>query len=137
MRVALIDYESGNLHSAAKAVARVGASRGAEVQVTADPAVVARAERIVALYREQGIDTSQRLLIKIASTWEGIQAAKALEKKGISYRVVDVASDADALERVRALGYMQAPVVLTSDNDHWSGFRPDKIEELAQAAGTE
>lgn len=60
---------------------------------------------------------------------------RALEKKGISYRVVDVASDADALERVRALGYMQAPVVITSDNDHWSGFRPDKIQELAQAAG--
>jgi glutaredoxin-like protein NrdH len=28
---------------------------------------------------------------------------------------------------------MQAPVVVT-DQDHWSGFRPDKIEELAQAA---
>ncbi len=46
-------------------------------------ATIARAERIVALYREQGIDTSQRLLIKIASTWEGIQAARALEQKGI------------------------------------------------------
>lgn len=47
MRVALIDYESGNLHSAAKAVSLVGAKRGAEVQVTADPEVVARADRIV------------------------------------------------------------------------------------------
>ena len=47
MRVALIDYESGNLHSAAKAVSLVGAHRGAEVQVTADPEVVARADRIV------------------------------------------------------------------------------------------
>ncbi|MFC0339186.1 imidazole glycerol phosphate synthase subunit HisH [Paracoccus niistensis] len=47
MRVALIDYESGNLHSAAKAVALVGADRGAEVQVTSDPEVVARADRIV------------------------------------------------------------------------------------------
>jgi glutaredoxin-like protein NrdH len=28
---------------------------------------------------------------------------------------------------------MQAPVVVT-DHDHWSGFRPDKIEELAQLA---
>ena len=45
MRVALIDYESGNLHSAAKAVSLVGAHRGAEVQVTADPEVVARADR--------------------------------------------------------------------------------------------
>jgi len=47
MRVALIDYESGNLHSAAKAVALVGAKRGAEVEVTSDPDVVARADRIV------------------------------------------------------------------------------------------
>lgn len=34
------------------------------------------------------------------------------------------------LERLKALGYMQAPVVVT-EQDHWSGFRPDKIEELA------
>ncbi|MDO5371226.1 imidazole glycerol phosphate synthase subunit HisH [Paracoccus sp. (in: a-proteobacteria)] len=47
MRVALIDYESGNLHSAAKAVALVGAKRGAEVEVTSDPDVVACADRIV------------------------------------------------------------------------------------------
>ena len=32
------------------------------------------------------------------------------------------------------MGYMQAPVVVT-DNDHWSGFRPDKIATLAAAGG--
>lgn len=47
MRVAIIDYDSGNLHSAAKAVMLAGRDRGAEVAVTADPAVVARADRIV------------------------------------------------------------------------------------------
>ena len=46
-------------------------------------ATIARAKRIVALYKEQGIDTSKRLLIKIASTWEGIEAAKALQAQGI------------------------------------------------------
>ena len=51
---------------------------------------------------------------------------RALDKKGITYQSVDISQDADAL------GYMQAPVVVT-DQDHWSGFRPDKIEELAQA----
>ena len=35
-----------------------------------------------------------------------------------------------ALEQVKALGYLQAPVVI-ADEDHWSGFRPDKIDELA------
>lgn len=46
-------------------------------------ATIARAKRIVSLYKAEGIDTEKRLLIKIASTWEGIQAAKALEAEGI------------------------------------------------------
>ena len=48
-RVALIDYGSGNLRSAEKALARVAAERGTgqEIVVTADAGVVARAERIV------------------------------------------------------------------------------------------
>lgn len=58
---------------------------------------------------------------------------RALDKKGIAYQSVDMSQDAEALERVRAMGYMQAPVVIT-DADHWSGFRPDKIEALAQSA---
>ena len=45
-------------------------------------ATIAQAEEIIALYAEQGIE-KDRVLIKIASTWEGIQAAAALEKKGI------------------------------------------------------
>jgi glutaredoxin-like protein NrdH len=58
---------------------------------------------------------------------------RALGKKGIAHRTVDVTNSPEALERIQALGYMQAPVVVT-DHDHWSGFRPDKIEELAQLA---
>ena len=60
---------------------------------------------------------------------------RALDKKGIAYQSVDMSQDPEALERVRAMGYMQAPVVIT-DADHWSGFRPDKIAELAQSAAT-
>lgn len=56
---------------------------------------------------------------------------RAMDKRGIDYNVVDVSQDAEALERVSALGYMSAPVVITED-DHWSGFRPDKIDALAQ-----
>ena len=55
---------------------------------------------------------------------------RALDAKGIEYSVTDVSQDADALEHVKSLGYMQAPVVV-ADGDHWSGFRPDKIDELA------
>lgn len=54
---------------------------------------------------------------------------RALDKKGISYRKVDISTDAQAMDYVRSLGYMQAPVVVTAD-DHWSGFRPDKIAAI-------
>ena len=57
---------------------------------------------------------------------------RALDKKGIAYEVVDMSQDPAALERVRALGFMQAPVVVT-ESDSWSGFRPDKIKALANA----
>jgi transaldolase len=43
-------------------------------------ATVKKALEIIALYKEQGID-KDRVLIKIASTWEGIQAARELEAK--------------------------------------------------------
>lgn len=45
-------------------------------------ATVARAERIVALYMAQGIHVD-RVLIKVAATWEGIAAAAQLEQRGI------------------------------------------------------
>jgi transaldolase len=45
-------------------------------------ATLARARRIMALYEAQGI-ARERVLIKIASTWEGIQAAAELEREGI------------------------------------------------------
>ena len=47
MRVALIDYDSGNLHSAEKAFQKMGRSAGAEIVVTSDPGIAARADRIV------------------------------------------------------------------------------------------
>ncbi|MDO5656811.1 MAG: imidazole glycerol phosphate synthase subunit HisH [Paracoccus sp. (in: a-proteobacteria)] len=47
MRVVLVDYDSGNLHSAEKALALAGRDVGATVIVTADPDALARADRIV------------------------------------------------------------------------------------------
>lgn len=61
---------------------------------------------------------------------------RALDKRGLSYQSVDISQDPEALERVRALGYMQAPVVVT-DDDHWSGFNPDKISALAEVRAAE
>lgn len=45
-------------------------------------ATIARAQRIMGLYEAAGIGR-ERVLIKVASTWEGIQAAHALEREGI------------------------------------------------------
>ncbi len=45
-------------------------------------ATVARAERLAELYQAQGIHIN-RVLIKVAATWEGIQAARQLEQRGI------------------------------------------------------
>ena len=55
---------------------------------------------------------------------------RALDDKGVAYDVVDMSVDPDALEKVRALGHLQAPVVITPEGEHWSGFRPDLIAAL-------
>ncbi|MFV0493584.1 glutaredoxin-like protein NrdH [Mycobacterium sp.] len=58
---------------------------------------------------------------------------KALDKQGVTYQKVDITLDAEARDYVMALGYLQAPVVV-ADNAHWSGFRPDRIKALSEAA---
>lgn len=60
---------------------------------------------------------------------------RALSSKRIAYEAVDMSEDPDALATVKALGYAQAPVVVTSE-DHWSGFRPDKIKALAPGSSS-
>ena len=57
---------------------------------------------------------------------------RALDKAELSYQIIDISTDQEALEQLRGMGYMQAPVVVTADT-HWSGFRPDKISELPAA----
>jgi glutaredoxin-like protein NrdH len=55
--------------------------------------------------------------------------ARELDKKGIEYQYIDLTKDESAMTTVTDLGYKQAPVVVAGD-DHWSGFRPDKIGAL-------
>lgn len=45
-------------------------------------ATIEKAKQLIALYQENGI-AAERILIKIAATWEGIQAARQLEQQGI------------------------------------------------------
>lgn len=56
-----------------------------------------------------------------------------LDKVGVEYETVDISVDTDAREKVMALGYLGAPVVIAGE-DHWSGFRPDRIKALASAS---
>ncbi len=58
---------------------------------------------------------------------------KALDKQGLTYDIVDITQVPEARDYVMALGYLQAPVVV-ADGEHWSGFRPDRIKALADAA---
>ena len=51
----------------------------------------------------------------------------------MDYETVDITMDSDARDYVMALGYLQAPVVVAQD-EHWSGFRPDRIKSLVTSA---
>lgn len=70
-------------------------------------ATVARAERLIALYQAAGIHTD-RVLIKMAATWEGIEAARLLEQRGIRTNLTLLFS------KVQAVACGQAKVQLIS-----------------------
>lgn len=56
---------------------------------------------------------------------------RALDRLGLDYEVVRIDEDQRALDAIRAMGYLQAPVVMAGDQ-HWSGFRPDLIKALVR-----
>jgi transaldolase len=64
----------------------------------------------VELYQEQGIDKS-RILIKLASTWEGIRAAEVLEKEGIHCNLTLLFSFAQARACAEAGVFLVSPFV--------------------------
>lgn len=58
---------------------------------------------------------------------------RALDKEGIEYSVIDITEDDQARDYVMALGHLQAPIVVAG-NEHWSGFRPDRIRAIVASA---
>lgn len=58
---------------------------------------------------------------------------RALNKQGLDYTTIDLSEDASALDYVKSLGYAQAPVVIAGEQ-HWSGYRPDLIKQVAKSA---
>jgi transaldolase len=73
-------------------------------------ATVSRAERIIELYQAQGVHID-RVLIKIASTWEGIQAAAQLERRGIRTNMTLLFSFCQAVACGQAKAQLISPFV--------------------------
>ncbi|MCG7599976.1 glutaredoxin-like protein NrdH [Halomonas sp. McH1-25] len=55
---------------------------------------------------------------------------RALDKQGLDYSVIDISVETEAVRDVESLGYRQLPVVVVGE-EHWSGFRPERIRQLA------
>jgi glutaredoxin-like protein NrdH len=55
---------------------------------------------------------------------------RMLQRNQIEYAEVDMSQDPVALEMVKTMGYTAAPVVVSGD-EHWSGFRMDKIQAIS------
>jgi len=71
---------------------------------------VTKAEKLVRMYEDHGIDRS-RILIKLASTWEGIRAAEELEKNGINCNLTLLFSFAQARACAEAGVFLISPFV--------------------------
>jgi len=73
-------------------------------------ALIDKAHRFIALYKENGIPR-ERILIKIASTWEGIKAAEVLQKEGINCNMTLLFSLAQAVACAEAKARLISPFV--------------------------
>jgi len=84
---------------------------------------VRRAKRIIAMYEAAGVDRS-RVLVKLAGTWEGIQAARQLEKEGITCNITLI------------FGFIQAVAAAQAGARLISPF-PGRIKDWHSANGGE
>ncbi|MBF1229762.1 MAG: transaldolase [Haemophilus parainfluenzae] len=73
-------------------------------------ATVEKARKLIALYNAAGV-SNDRILIKIASTWQGIRAAEILEKEGINCNLTLLFSEAQARACAEAGVYLISPFV--------------------------
>ncbi|KAA8681231.1 transaldolase [Vibrio gigantis] len=73
-------------------------------------ASLAKARKLIAMYNEAGI-SNERILIKLASTWEGIKAAEVLEKEGINCNLTLLFNFAQAKACAEAGAFLISPFV--------------------------
>jgi transaldolase len=88
---------------------RVSTETDANLSFDAD-ALVAKGRQFIALYDKQGIPR-ERILVKIASTWEGIRACEVLQKEGISCNLTLLFSLAQAVACAEAKATLISPFV--------------------------
>jgi transaldolase len=86
-------------------------------------ATIEKARHLIALYKDAGVDVS-RILIKVASTWEGIQAARELQKEGINCNLTLLFSFAQAQACAEAGVFLISPFV-GRILDWYKGQNPD------------
>ncbi|ANU43610.1 glutaredoxin domain-containing protein [Bifidobacterium animalis] len=60
---------------------------------------------------------------------------RAFDRLGAPYTVVDITTDPIALATLQEAGFRQAPVVCV-DSDFWTGYRPDRIRDVARRLQT-
>jgi glutamine amidotransferase len=120
MLTVLIDYESGNLHSAEKAFQRMARETGAgEVIVTSSPDDVARADRIV-LPGDGAFPACRRALVDRTGLYEAM--VEAVERKGRPFLGICVgmqlmATTGHEYEEVPGLGWIAGDVVRIEPSD--------------------
>jgi transaldolase len=73
-------------------------------------ATVAKARSIIAAYQERGV-SRERILIKVAATWEGIRAAEILQREGIDCNLTLLFSLAQAMAAAEAKAFLISPFV--------------------------
>ncbi|WP_045726844.1 transaldolase [Xanthomonas sp. GPE 39] len=73
-------------------------------------ATIAKAHKFIAMYAERGI-AKERILIKVAATWEGIEAARQLQKDGIDCNLTLIFNRTQALACAEAGAFLISPFV--------------------------
>lgn len=102
-------------------------------------ATVDRARKLITMYEEQGI-SKDRILIKIASTWEGIEAARQLEKDGINCNLTLLFNFAQAAACAEAGAYLISPFVgrildwykANTEEQDYSGLNDPGVQSVSR-----
>jgi glutaredoxin-like protein NrdH len=61
---------------------------------------------------------------------------RKLEQLGVIFQEVNVEDDEQALDTIKAMGFLQAPVVVPPHGEPWSGYNPGRLADLAAREST-